>query len=318
MKSQKNSILSPKDVLILQRLLEDGRASSSQISKEIDLGREIVHYRIKRLIKENLIVKFIPKLDSSKIEYQEYTIFLKLNLEDNISKEIFVKNKIGNKYLLWIIKSQSKWDLIVRLFAKGMDEFKVKLNEILNIFSEILTTYYTIITSDEITSKEANPSFDKFTTEKKDFKDIKKEVPINIDEKDRKIIHLLLQDARIQYKKIGNQLKLSSDTIKYRIEKMKKQNILQKIVPVFNYNKLGFLQCAGIIRISYLKEREEKILEVFLKENSQVIRAIKSLSEEEYFLHLAFKSTKEKAQFRQQVKQILEEKIISFDIYDLD
>ena len=59
MKNNK-SIITDKDLLILQKLLEDGRKSSASISKEIDLGREIVNYRIKRLIKENLIVKFVP------------------------------------------------------------------------------------------------------------------------------------------------------------------------------------------------------------------------------------------------------------------
>ena len=320
MKSVNTSILNPKDVLILQKLLEDGRASSSQISKEIDLGREIVHYRIRRLIKENLIVKFIPKIDSHKIEYQEYTILLKLNLEDNISKEEFVKNAIGNKYLLWVIKSQGKWDLIVRLFAKGVEEFKTKLNEILNLFSEILTTYYTIITSDEITSKKTNHSFDTIVRESptKDFKDVKKETPTNIDERDRKIIYYLLQDARIQYKRIGDNLNISSDTVRYRIDKMKRQKILQRIVPVFNYNKLGFLQCAGIIRVSYLKEDEERGIELLLKEQTCVVRAIKSLSEEEYFLLLAFKTTQDKAQFKQKVTSLLDEKIISIEIYDLD
>ena len=50
------SVLTEKDVLILKKLFEDGRKSSASISKEIDLGREIVNYRIKRLIKKNLIV----------------------------------------------------------------------------------------------------------------------------------------------------------------------------------------------------------------------------------------------------------------------
>ena len=140
--NKKNSIITEKDVLILRRLLEDGRASSSSISKEIDLGREIVNYRIKRLIKENLIVKFVPKINEKALHYQEYIIFLKLNLDDEVSKEKFIRENIGNKYLIWIVKSQKGWDLIVRLYAESVEEFKLKLSEILEKFSDVLANYY--------------------------------------------------------------------------------------------------------------------------------------------------------------------------------
>ncbi len=150
MEQNNSSIITQKDILILKQLLEDGRKSSSSISKEIDLGREIVNYRIKRLIKENLIIKFIPKINENAVNYREYNILIKLNLEDEISKENFIKEKIGNKYLIWIIKSKSGWDLMIRLYASNIDEFKKKLNEILERFSNNLTDYYTIISSDEI------------------------------------------------------------------------------------------------------------------------------------------------------------------------
>ena len=94
MNPSKKSIITDKDVLILKKLLEDGRKTSASISKEIDLGREIVNYRIKRLIKENLIVKFVPKINEKALNYQEYIIFLKLNLDDELSKEKFIKENI--------------------------------------------------------------------------------------------------------------------------------------------------------------------------------------------------------------------------------
>ena len=319
MKNNNLSILSSKDVLILQKLLEDGRASSSSISKEIDLGKEIVNYRIKRLIKKNLIVKFVPKINAEMFEYQEYTIFLKLNLEDKISKERFVKKTIGNKYLIWIIKSNDGWDLIIRLFAKGIDEFKIKLNEILELFSDILANYYTIITSSEITSKKSNKSFENFLVDKdkKDFKNIKYETP-HIDKKDREIVSLLEENGRLQYTEIGESLKISSDTVKYRIEKLKNCGVLKGFAPVFNYNKLGFLQKASILRISYLKQEEEKKFEDFLKKKTCVTRAIKSLNEEEYFLSLVFENLEDEKKFIEELKNILGEKILLFEVFDLD
>jgi DNA-binding Lrp family transcriptional regulator len=56
MTTSKNSILNEKDIMILEKLIDNGRKTSASISSEIDLGKEMINYRIKKLVKENLIV----------------------------------------------------------------------------------------------------------------------------------------------------------------------------------------------------------------------------------------------------------------------
>jgi Lrp/AsnC family leucine-responsive transcriptional regulator len=315
------SIITSKDVLILKKLLEDGRASSSSISKEIDLGREIVNYRIKRLIKENLIVKFIPKVNEKALNYQEYIIFLKLNLEDEISKDKFIKENIGNKYLIWTVKSNKGWDLIVRLYAQDVNEFKDKLSEILETFSDVLTNYYTIISSEEIKENEqnmiANKVFDKEFKKNEDFEIIKHGQILQIDEKDKEIINLLENDARVQYKDIANKINVSSDTVKYRIDRMKEQGILEGITPVINFNKLGLFQYAAILKFPYLDKQASQSINKILKDCNSVIRAIRSLNNDEYFLNLVFDFEVEAKNFEQDIRD-LGFNIDIFDIFKID
>lgn len=314
------SIITDKDVLILKQLLEDGRKSSSSISKEIDLGREIVNYRIKRLIKENLIVKFIPKVNANAINYQEYIILLKLNLDDELSKEKFIKENIGNKYLIWTIKSNKGWDLIVRLYAQSVDEFKEKLSEILENFSDVLANYYTIINSQEIKENEKETLSKELFEEnipKKDFEIIKKGEILQLDTKDKEILNSLQEDARIQYKEIADKLDISSDTVKYRIDRMKEQGILEGITPIINFNKLGFYQFAAIIKLPYLtKIEEEKICE-YLKECKQIIRAIKSLNSEEFFLNLICDKEEDIESVEKQIKENFP-KISTFEYFKIN
>ena len=319
---KKFSILTQKDVLILKKLLEDGRASSSSISKEIDLGREIVNYRIKRLIKENLIVKFVPKINEKSIRYKEYLILLKLNLDDDISKEQFIRESIGNKYLVWIVKSKSGWDLIVRLYAQSIDEFKDKLQEVLEGYSDVLARYYTIITSDEIKSSEkeilAERVFDEDVITKKDFKIVKKSEVVELDEKNRDILKYLESDGRVQYKEIAEKLDISSDTVKYRIDKMREQGVIESFVPVINYNKLGLFQYAGILKFNYLdKENERKVCDLFC-DSKCVMRAIKNLNSEEFFVTLIFTSDDERDAFEELVAKKFSQKIESFELFKID
>lgn len=316
------SIITEKDVLILKKLLEDGRKSSASISKEIDLGREIVNYRIKRLIKENLIVKFVPRINEKAMNYQEYIIFLKLNLDDEISREKFVRENIGNKYLLWSIKSESGWDLIVRLYAQSVEEFKEKLQEILDNFSDVLTSYYTIISSEEIKENEKEILSEKLFQEniKKDFKIIKKtdHSVLHIDEKDREIIRLLENDARTQYKEIADKLNISSDTVKYRIDKLKEQGVIEKFAPIINFNKLGLIQYATIVNFNFLDKKNEEKLNKVIQESSYITRAIRSLNSQEYFMTLIFQREKDATIFEEEFTKEFKDKIDTFEMFKID
>ena len=316
----KKSIITDKDVLILKKLLEDGRASSSSISKEIDLGREIVNYRIKRLIKENLIVKFIPKINERALNYQEYIIFLKLNLEDEISKEKFIRENIGNKYLVWSVKSNKGWDLIVRLYAQNVSEFKSKLSEILEKFSDVLANYYTFISSEELKESEKEVISKKVFEEdfsSKDFEVIKNQEVLSIDDKDKEILSILETDARIQYKEIADMVNVSSDTVKYRIDKMKEVGIIENISPVINFNKLGFNQYAAILKFQFLDRKTENSICKFLKNKKEIVRAIKSLNSEEFFMNIILDSDKELDEFEEKIRK-LSTRIESFEVFKIN
>ncbi len=318
--SNKSSIITDKDVLILRELLEDGRKSSSSISKEIDLGREIVNYRIKRLIKENLIIKFVPKINEKAINYQEYIILLKLNLEDDVSREKFIRENIGNKYLIWVLKSNKGWDLIIRLYAQSVDEFKEKMAEILEKFSEVLANYYTIISSEEIKESEkqtlSKKLFDENLT-KKDFEIIKKGEILSLDSKDKQILNYLEDDARVQYKDIADKLEISSDTVKYRIDKMKEHGILEGITPVINFSKLGFSQYAAILKFKYLSKSEILGVCDYLKKTPEIIRAIKNLNSEEFFLNIICDDDSLIIKFEEDIREEFGS-IDTFEIFKID
>lgn len=322
-KDKKHSIITQKDILILKQLLEDGRKSSASISKEIDLGREIVNYRIKRLIKENLIVKFVPKLNEKALHYQEYLILLKLNLDDEVSKNQFIKETVGNKFLVWTLKSQDGWDLLVRLYAQSVDEFKDKLSEILELFSDVLANYYTIISSDELKMSEEellSKNLFEGVQKKEDFEVIKEtneeQLP-SLDFKDREILKLLEENARVQYREIATKLEVSSDTVKYRIEKMKEHGIIQHFVPVINFSKLGLYHYAGIISFSYLSKDEYKKIFEYLVSTHEITRAIKSLNSEEIFLTVVFQSEVGLKEFKEKITELFGSKLRTQEYFEI-
>lgn len=314
------SILTSKDKLILKELLEDGRKTSASISKEIDLGREIVNYRIKRLVKENLIVKFVPKLHEGQGSYKEYVILLKLKLEDAISKEEFVKNTIGNKFLVWVLKSSEGWDLIIKLYALNVEEFQNKLHEVLELFSDVLAKYYTILSSQPIKEAQREILLESVfhDTIKKDFETIKNvEMNFQIDNKDKELLNLLSCDGRVQYKDLATKLDVSADTVKYRIEKLKHQGLIERFEPVINFSKLGFLQYALILKCGYLHPETLEKLNLHISTHKHIVRAIKNTYSEEFFMTIICEDKSYTKEFEEEISKICENEI-NFEWFIMD
>ena len=244
-----------------------------------------------------------------------------MNLDDEVSKEKFIKEQIGNKYLIWTVKSKDGWDLINRLYSQNFDEFKLKLEEILENFSTVLTDYYTIISSDEIKENEkeiiTKELFNNNNNYKKDFSIIKA-TESNIDNKDKEILDLLEENAREQYKQISEKLNISSDTVKYRIDKMKELGLIEDFHPIINFNKLGFQTYAVILKFKFLSTKEEEKINKFLKNNESVCRAIKSLNSQEYFLNIINQEKEKINEFKEEIMKKFKEKIECVELFKVE
>jgi Lrp/AsnC family transcriptional regulator, regulator for asnA, asnC and gidA len=67
-----------------------------------------------------------------------------------------------------------------------------------------------------------------------------------IDDLDRAILKILMDDARTPYAEMAKQFNVSPATIHVRIEKMKAADIIQKTEVVVNTKKLGYDVCCFI------------------------------------------------------------------------
>jgi len=63
---------------------------------------------------------------------------------------------------------------------------------------------------------------------------------MQIDKKDIEIIKILEEDSRMSILELGRKVKLSHETVRYRINKLVKKGIIEKFTVSVNKNKLGF------------------------------------------------------------------------------
>ena len=119
-------------------------------------------------------------------------------------------------------------------------------------------------------------------TKKSKFSEI-----VPIDKKDIEIIRILEEDSRMSIMEIGRKVKLSHETVRYRINKLVKKGIIEKFTVSINKNKLGY-NIYAVIMIStwnYSQKEWEEFLK-YLMDHPNII-AIEKITGN-YDLKIAF------------------------------
>ena len=69
-----------------------------------------------------------------------------------------------------------------------------------------------------------------------------------LDKLDQKIIQLLIENARISYSDIGEEIEISRVTVKARIQALEKKGVIEEYTTIINPQKSAVL-CHAILRL---------------------------------------------------------------------
>jgi len=111
---------------------------------------------------------------------------------------------------------------------------------------------------------------------------------IKLDSKDKKILELLSQDARMSISEISKKSKIQRDSVAYRINKLEKLNVIKLYTTILNPSALGFPIYSYVhIKLHNLDESLEKQFVAFLVANPQVTYVVKISGEWDYDITIA-------------------------------
>ncbi len=94
---------------------------------------------------------------------------------------------------------------------------------------------------------------------------------MKIDDKDQKIIELLLKDARLSFRQVARQLKVSAATAMKRIHRLEKERVIKGYCALVDNSKLGY-DVDVIISVKIAKGKFHEVWKKFL-----VVSEIKSV-----------------------------------------
>jgi len=315
------NVIDTKDRKILLELDKDARKSDSEIAKKTNLSKQVVNYRIQKLLQNKIISNFYTMVNVGALGLNSYYIFLQLE-KINKLKEKRLLSKINSlPYVGWLVSGTGRWDSVLVIYADTIKKFDDRLNEIISLCGEHLHDYNftTLIRSEHLSYK--------FLTETRELYSVKQtekiKIPI-INEKDQKILEIISQNARLPITEISKRIDLPVHTTNYRLKNLVKQKIIEGFKPKININRLGYQWHLLLIQFqNATKERKKEFIN-FCKQQDNIYYVTNTVGLYNLMLDVHVKSVEEfkevllelKDKFSDVIKMY--ESIVIFDEYKIN
>jgi DNA-binding Lrp family transcriptional regulator len=251
------------DKKIIYELDLNARISASKLAKKLRKSKETVNFRINRLIKDKYIKGFYTVFNTSKLGWYYTKFYIKFkNITPDKEKELF-EYISKQKHVAYLASVEGYYDCMLLVMVKnslGMIKFQ---DEFMKLYGEYVQEkdLVTFLTTHRFNSR--------FFYEGKEKKD--KYYPLEIenyelDSLDRKILNIISSNARIPLIEIAKKLNVDHKVVKYRLNKLEKDNIILGYVASPNFNELGltFFQINISLRDSSVRK---EVIEFFNSTN---------------------------------------------------
>ena len=302
------------DKKILKELDYNSRQSDSAISKKVKTSKQVVNYRINNLIKKKLIKNFYSIINTGNIGFDSYYIFLQLENLNKEKQKNSLKKLVQNNSIGWIIEGIGKWELIILIFARNINEFKSNLNNIMSIYKNKISDYKfsLLVQSEHIGYNQIKKN------NKEGIKQTEKKQILKLKEIETKIIKQISQNARISIVEISEKSKLPIHVTKYHLKHLIKNKIIEGFKPKLNLNLVGIQWY--LILINLKENIEEDIKKKFLKfckNEKEVYYLTNTIGEYDLMLDIHIKKIDELKNFIFKIKENFPQIIKNYELLNV-
>lgn len=257
------------DRKILYQLDLNSRQSFAQISRKLGQPKTKISYRIRQLQKKGIIKNFYTVIDSFKLGYISFRIYLTFeNINQRIQNEI-IQYFVNDTYTWWVGKTEGRFDIVIVLWVKNINEFNAfwekTLSKYRKYFDKQIFSVYT-----QLHHYRYSFLLDNFNKEDRNKFEITGGGPfVNYDDIDMKILRLLADNSRIETIKIAKELGITSKTIQKRIKRLKNLNVILGYRIQIDYSKLDYVYYKLDIDLNDYSKRKSLIS--YIKYNPHLI-----------------------------------------------
>ena len=212
------------DRKILALLDGDARMSMSDIARKVRHGRDIVDYRVQRMMREEMITGFRALIDPSALGFGMFKTYFKLQKRSG-EIERFRKALSKSPHVSCYAEAIGHWDLIANVLAENAHQFAAVLDDLCAPMQEsIVDTEFAAVRRYRALGR-SHFSATVWRT-RPEFVSCAQRSATEIDQLDSKIILLLGANARISITDLADNLAVHPMTVGRRIERLEREKVI--------------------------------------------------------------------------------------------
>ncbi|MCX6667409.1 MAG: Lrp/AsnC family transcriptional regulator [Euryarchaeota archaeon] len=254
-----------KDRKILYELDLNCRQSNTQIGKKVGLKKDVVAYRIKRMQEDGVIRNFWTAINTFKLGYQVYRIYINFQYVSSQIKEKIVQHFIDYKNIWAVLSLKAEIDFDVVVWVNDIYEFYQFWNKTLDEFEDYFAKYTISVYVEAFNYRKSYLILDQH--EKEDrllYRTTCSGKSVEIDEIDYKLLNEMAVNARIPLIDLAKKLGCSSQAVNYRLKNLIKNGVINAFRVNVDLPKLGLQLYKLEI---YLKDHKQRnVIWNYLKE----------------------------------------------------
>ena len=229
------------DCKILYALDCDCRQSNAAIGKQLRTNKNVVNYRINKLLENGFIDRFYAVVDAPRLGLQSFRIYLKFCTLDEQKRQEIISYVTGTRKVWWSGNIDGQFDFGFLVWVKDTYEFKDFWLEFLARFQDRVENALISIYTGLYTYTNAFLLPLPQETRERPFQVVGAAFGhVEISETDRKVLSHLTLHARDPIVSIAKRLGLSPVSVRHAMKKLEKLGIVLAYRAQINFSKLGY------------------------------------------------------------------------------
>ncbi len=247
-----------KDRKILYELDLDARQSLTQVGKKVGLKKDVVSYRIKRMQDEGVINNFLTAINTFKLGYHVYRIYISFQYVSLNKKNEIIQHFCKYKNIWTVITVKADVDLDVIVWVDDVYEFYKFWYRTLDLFGEYFAKYIISILIQSYAYKKSYLLSDEGNKpEREMYITTCTGKPVEIEELDYQLLNQIAVNARMPLIDLAENLGCSSQTVNYRLKNLQKVGVIQAFRIGIDLKKLGLQHYKYEIYLGNYKNAKE-------------------------------------------------------------
>jgi Lrp/AsnC family transcriptional regulator, leucine-responsive regulatory protein len=280
--------LDKKDRKLLYLLDVNGRLPFTRLAKKTGMSKQLVKYRIARLESEGFIKGYFPMVDTSRLGFVTFRVYLKFrNLTPSKHEEIV--DYLKRQKSIWaVVMLAGKWDVALGVAVKDIYDFYENWDKLLEKYLVNVGDYKISIYSPIY---HYSKSYIIGEEDKSRVRVLGGREKAKFDDKDIQILIALSKNARMSLLDLSKKVRLTPESVNYRMKQLEKKEIIQGFRAMIDFSKLGYEFYKAEIRLSSL-DRMKDIMG-FCHRHSNIYQLDKTIGGETLEVEFHVKSLRE-------------------------